>query len=880
MSFWRNLFHPEEPKDDLDAEIEAHMALAIAEKRARGMSEEAARAEARREFGNVALVKDTTRGMWGGAFAEALGQDVRYALRGFRRSPGFTLTVLLTLALGLGAVTAMLAIVDSVLLRPVALPHPEQLVILRREVHGAKQYTLTFQQIGALDKHSKSFSAVSGYNSMPRPVSTADGSRIVLVARVTPNFFRMLDVRARYGRMLNDTDENAPVAVVSFSFWQERLHSDPRIVGSTIKVAGAQKTVIGVTPEGIHFGQNLDGPVVYTPFSLKRVDEELNEVNESAWSAARLKPNVSMPQALAEASSVFAHAEAKNTSESGTLQLQSYASYLTGDVQHGLLILLGGAGILLLIAYGNSANLQIARIAGRIPEMKMRSALGASARRLVQQVATESIVLSLLGALLGVGLAYGVVFAVRSAYGRQFTRFDELAVHPAVFLACGLLAVLSGAVASVAPMLSVLRQANISGNMTARTRRKSRLPGVLVVVQIALTCVLLVTSGLFARTFSALQNVKLGFDPHGVTTLVLMPENAHQSAEISRQVDARLLERLGALPGVESATMQSSIPFSHFNVTLNGDTEVNGSTYQKGDDANYSLVSTNFVQASGMHLLRGRGFLPQDDGSAAVVCVVNEAFVQKYLGGRDPLRASLRFHRNPGEKDEDMPVRGTMTVVGVVENELQGGSLGAEFYPMVYLDYRQLPDNSPMASIFSFVSEFAVRSTLPQAVLANELRAAVKQAAPQMTEMDLLPMEQAIAKSLNERRLALRLVSSFGAVALFLAAIGIYGVLAYSVAQRRREIGIRMALGSSRGRATRMVTGQAGAMVGVGLLLGGIASWPAGRAIRSFLFGVRGLDPLTLCVTVFCLLLVCAIAAAVPAWRAAQVDPMEALRSE
>jgi putative ABC transport system permease protein len=809
----------------------------------------------------------------------SLWADVRYAFRTLKSAPGYTVTLVLTLALGLGAATTMLAIVNSVLLRPVALPRPEQLAVLLREVHGTKEYSFSFQQIRALNDQSKLLSAVSGYDSMPRPVSTSDGSRIALVTRVLPNFFRMLDVQARYGRMLTDADSGAPVVVVNYAFWRERLHSDQRAVGSTIKVVGEQRTIIGVIPQGVHFPQSLDSPEVYTP---KPVTSQVQggDLNDSAWVTARLKPGVSIQQAQQEARSVFAHVHDGNDADRGTLLLQPYESYLTGDVRPALLALLGGGAILLLIACGNAANLQIVRATGRIAEMNVRSALGASFGRLIQQIATESVSVSLLGACLGIGLAYGAVRAIRGTYGQQFARFDELTVHPAVFLACALLAVLVGALASLAPSLNILRHASITGILSTRTITRSRVPGALVAVQIALTCVLLVVTGLFVRTFHWLQSVDLGFDPHGVTSLVLMPENPHQSAEVSRELDGRLLDRFATLPGVVAATMQSSVPFSNFNVEMNGGTEVNGRPFSKGDDARYSLVSNNFVRASGMHLIRGRGLLPQDDGSAAVVCLVNEAFAQKYLQGRDPIGASLRFHRNPGDKEADMPIPGSMTVVGVLNNELQGGSLGAQFEPMVYLDYLQLPGNSVMAPIFSFVSEFAIRSTLPQAVLNKELRAAVKQGAPEMTEMALQPMEQSIANSLNERRLALRMVSSFGVAALLLAAIGIYGVLAYSVAQRRREIGIRMALGSSRAGATRLVTRQAATMVAFGLVLGGAASLPAGHAVRSFLFGVQPLDPLTVGATAFLLLLVCAAAAAIPAWRAAQVDPMEVLRAE
>ena len=370
----------------------------------------------------------------------------------------------------------------------------------------------------------------------------------------------------------------------------------------------------------------------------------------------------------------------------------------------------------------------------------------------------------------------------------------------------------------------------------------------------------------------------MGFDPHGVTTLVLIPEDQHKRPELSRETDARLLGRFRTLPGVQSATMQSEIPFSSFNVALNGATEIVGRAFHEGDAALYSLVSSNFVHSSGMHLLRGREFLPQDDGSADLVAVVNEAFVKKFLAGRDPLDAKVKCHRGPTDKDSDMPFTQALRVIGVVENELQGGDLGAPYQPMVYLDYLQLPKDSMLGPVFSMAAEFAVRSSLPKEVLASELRTAVKQVAPDMTEMTLRPMEEGIAQSLGERRLALRLVTSFSGVAVLLAAIAIYGLLAYSVTQRRKEIGIRMALGSSQAGVTGLVLRQAGVLVLGGLVLGALAAWPVGRAVKSFLFGVDALDTWTMAAAAAGMLLVGMTAATVPAWRAARVDPIEALR--
>ena len=864
----------------LEDEIQTHIDFEIQENIEAGMSPKEARQAAMQKFGNVLLARERAHEIWGWVWLERLLQDLRYALRGLKNAPGYAMTVVLTLALGLGSVTAMLAIVDTVLLRPVALPHPEQLVMLYgRARQDGRTYALSYPKIDALRHDTRSFTAVGGYNTMVKPVGTSDGTRMAVLTEVTPQFFKMLDVRAKLGRVLGDADEKAPVAMVSAIFWKDWLHGDPKVIGSTIKLSGQLRTVIGVLPEGIHFPLGTEAPMVYVPISAGTLGEAGMFSGDAATVMARMKPGVSPQQALADASSVFAHSQAAPGAEHDTLEMRSYKNYLTGDMQRPLLALLGGVGILLLISCANAANLQIARATGRMPEMNVRSALGASFRRLLQQVATESAVLSLIGAMLGGALAYALIGAVRAGYGSRFARFDELTVHPEVFAISAALALLAGVVASLAPALGIRRHTDV-GLMTKRATQRSRLPGLLVALQIALTCVLLVTSGLFVRTLRALQEVKLGFDPRGVTSMVLMPEDQHIAPEAARQTVARLLERFGALPGVESATMQSSLPFSNFNVSLNGRTDVNGRVFHDGDTAFYSLVSANFVRASGIHLLRGRGFMPEDDSSGAAVILVNQAFVDKFLTGRDPLGTSIMMHRDPGDKDSDMPFTSAMTVVGVVENELQGGDLGAPFEPMVYLDYLQLPSSSGFTSLFSMVSQFAVRSTLPQAVVDKELRAAIKEVAPNMTELGLQPMSDAISGSLQQRRLALRMAAGFGGVALMLSAIGIYGVLAYSVSLRRREIGVRMALGSSRAGVVRLVFQQAGKMVLLGLVPGAAAAWAAGHGLKSFLFGVKALDLSTLGTVAAVLLLVCAMAAAIPALRAAEVDPMEALRAE
>jgi predicted permease len=515
--------------------------------------------------------------------------DISYAVRGLKNTLAYAVTIVLTLSLGLGAATTTLAIVNSVLLRPLVLPHPEQLVVLLLELHGKKENAFSFEQIRALNERQKLFTAVSGYSSIPRPVSTADGSQTTIVTHVSANFFRMLDTPAKLGRMFTEADKAAPVAVVSDAFWRDRLHSGPRAIGSTIKAAGEQLTIVGIAPRGIHFPQNLDGPQVYTPEKMisQRQDSDLNS-GEAV--AARIRPGVSIRQAQEEAGAVFSRIDGASAPHHGTLLLQSFQSYLTGDVRPALLSLFGGGVILLLMACGNAANLQIARGAGRISEMNVRSALGASRFRLLQQIVTDSVVVSMLGAAFGMLLAYGLVSEIRSVYGQRFPRFDELAIHISTFLLCALLAAVVGALASIAPALNVLRHAGTLGGASTRTATRSRIPGALVVAQIALTCVLLIVTGLLVRTFHALQSVELGFEPHGVTSMVLMPTSPHQSPEVSRELDRRLLEKFAALPGVEASALQSSVPFSNFDIQMDHTIEVNGRTFQKGDSTRFSLV--------------------------------------------------------------------------------------------------------------------------------------------------------------------------------------------------------------------------------------------------------------------------------------------------
>ncbi len=807
-------------------------------------------------------------------------QDLQFALRQLRRAPGFTATAVVTLALGLGATSAMLAIVDSVLLRPLALPHPERVMDINRLVDGARSDGIRFKDAAALTRAS-SLEAVAAYSNLPVPVTTADGTRVVHGTRTGFDFFRIAGAHARLGRVLTQADAHAPVAVVSDAFWRVALHADPRALGTTVRLGSRPVTIVGVMPPGFAFPAYDRGEVLFMPFDMDAHGKDEHGFDYVSV-AVGVKPGVARSAALAEAQAIYAHTAPAEDKNRGRLVWRPYQETITGDERPGLLVLLGACGLLLAIACVNAANLQIARAVTRAGEMQVRGALGASRGRLLQQIVTESFTVAGIGAALGLVLAWAALRWASAAYGEDFPRFDEISLHPSVFAACALLALGSGVLAAVAPALGALRR-GATGASAERVTHRSRLSGALVAVQIGLTCVLLTAAGLLLRTFRALEQAPLGFDPHHVTEMTLMPTNPAMDGAALEQTYTRLLDRLSALPGVEAAATETSLPFSNFTLELTDSFRIAGRPTKPDDSTSFGLINAGYNRTLGVRMLEGRGFSPSDSAGSQPVCVVNEAFVRKFLNGRRALGAQVEFTNDARDGADDRPIRAPLTIVGVMPEVLgvSGGSLADRPGPLLLLNYQQYPPGGMRAHfLMGLAPQFAVRSPLPVATLREEIRTALRQSAPEMAEMQIRPVEESLALSLAGQKLALRMASGFGLAALALAAIGIYGVLAYSVARRTREIGIRMALGSSRGRAMRLVMGQAGVMVALGLLVGAAATWPATRTLRAYLFGVTRMDPLTLLTVTLVLLAAGTLAAAVPAWRAARVDPMTALRRE
>ncbi len=807
---------------------------------------------------------------------QTLWQDVRYAVRGLRNAPGLAVTVVLTLALGLGAVTAMLAIVDCVLVRPVALSHADRLVSFSHIANGKADQQMLYSDLEPLRTGVGGFAAVAASSTQLIPMTTSDGSRVGLATRVSADFFAVGGVAARMGRVLGAADAHAPVTVVTDAFWQDTLHGNPHVLGSTIRLKDRLFTVVGVMPPGFSMPGVMKGPIVYVPLVLDAKGADQDGVDRTGF-LARVKPGVSMASATAEARAVYARGHGAPGESRGELVLRPDQQFVTEDEQPALLALLGACALLLLIACANSANLQIARGIRRTGEMGVRAALGASRGRLARQIATESVTISLLGAALGLSLAYTALHAIRAAYGLRFTRFDELTVNPSVFLACALLAITAGVLASLAPSWRAARDAgSFHGSLATRATRRSRLSGSLVALEIALTCVLLITAGLFIRSYRALAQAPFGFDARHVTAINLLPNNAEPNGAALKQTYDRLLGRLAAIPGVEAAATETSLPYSRFMIDWTSHFRFAGQPERDGNLIHLSLISAGFERTLAMPVRQGRGILPSDVLGARPVCLVSEGFARRFLHGQQVLNRTVVFTSKDPEAEKDSLFKTARTIVGVLPDEVRDRSPA-----IVLIPYAQVPADSDAARfLFGMAPQFAVRSSLPQAALERQLRTALKDAAPEMAEMQISPLEANIVKTFENQQLALRIASGFGLLALALAAVGIYGVLAFSVAERTREIGIRMALGSTRGGAMRFVLRQAATMVAFGLAAGLLCAWPAGHAVRAFLFGVTPLDPVTVGAAVVALLLVGASAAVIPAWRAAQVDPTEALRRE
>jgi len=805
-------------------------------------------------------------------------QDVRFALRQLRKSPGFATTAVLVLALGLGATTAMLAVVQSVLVRPLAYRDSDRLTLVGVSDQATQTSDVSYDDYLDMRRDLRQFEDLGAYSSMPLAVQTGDGAQMLVAPAVTTNFFDLLGVNPILGRTFRTGDDavGAGCAVISHAFWQNSMHGRTDILGTKLTVNKHLYTVVGVMPP--HFGFPLQTESLWLTLQVGP-DHKTSQGFDTFSVMARLKPNVTLEQARSEGEAYL-----RNRKNAGAEQasrhfwLYPYHSLVTQNEKPALIALLAACFLLLAIAVVNTANLQIARATRREVEISMRAALGASRARILRQLVVESLLLSLIGAALGWALAMGLLKAAGHLFA-VYARFDELSLDVWTFAGSLLLTTICGVAAGVAPAWHVLgksRNVSLHQGSLGRVSRSHRLSRVLVTSEVALTCILLVAAGLFLHTFRSLQNLPMGFDPDHVTSFVLWPQSGDVSLPVAQASYQRVIDRLQSLPGTHAGVV-TALPVSRFQIGLSGTFQIPGHPFPPNLHApqvRLMAASSGYFESLHIPLIRGRLLANTDTHPSELVGVVNRAFAEQFMPGADPIGKQVVL-----EKDAEFPQ--PITIVGITGDVVQESGIGVPVDPEVLVPFQQLAGPSPLARFMvAIVGSFAVRSDRPSAETIAAIRDIVKAEAPEFAIDNLGPLNDEVDIALRTRRLSVELTSAFAWLALLLSAAGLYGVLAYLVGQRVREVGIRLALGATRENVFVLIAKQGAWMVGAGLLAGWTGALLASRWIRSFLWGTTTYDLSTYALAGGLIVLASAVAILFPARRAASIEPMEALRTE
>jgi len=876
-SFWRTLFRRSRLDSELDEEVRGYLDALVEKKVREGLDPAAARRAAAREMGGLEWVKEEARSVRIGVGLETTLRDARYAWRGLWRSPGFALAAILTLALGIGANTAIFSVVDAMLLEPLPYRDSSRLVFVWSDMSeaGYPRAPLSGPELADLRDRARLFSGFGAIWSSTAALNGDGDPEQLRIGRVTPDFFSVLGADAARGRTFvsgEDGDGAPPSILLSAALWQRRFGGDPGIVGRRILVNGRPTTVVGVMPASFRLLLPPDSAVpddleAWTPFWPKMTAGPRGQ--QFLRVVGRLRPGVRVDQGRREVDAIASRIS-REFAEYGSAGRRYDTVGLHSDgvreIRPVLLALFGGVAILLLITCVNVAGLLAARAASRRGEIALRIALGASRARLFRQCVVEGLVLAALGACAGVAVARAALTALVAARPESLSRIAGARIDARVLAFTGGTALLWGMLLSLAPLAEVLRTAPIAGLKRERHRSQSRTRTILVAVQIALGVVLVVGAGLVARTFLRLQSVDPGYRSDGVLSFRLaLPDARYGTPEAFNAFSRQFEKELAALPGVAAAAAVSHLPFDHIPNWGGPYLSEPGADDGAAPMADYRAVTPGFFAAVGARLVAGRNFEESDDSKRQPVAIVDERLAQ--LAWPNQSGVGRRLGVDPQSTGHPAT---WVTVVGVVRH-LRHRSLTEEVREQVYFPQRQIQRN-PAA--------YVVRSSGDPAALAAPIRGLLARLDPELPISEVRPLAEYLTSARGAQRFTMMLAAAFAAVALTLACVGLYGVVAYSVAQRRKEFLVRLAVGALPGQVQRMVLREGIRVAAAGLVLGVPAAFLTARLLRSQLFGITPRDPASYAIAVSLLGLAAIFASWFAARKATSASAVDVLRAE
>jgi len=812
-----------------------------------------------------------------------LAQDLKHGFRTLLRSPGFTTVAVIVLALGIGANTAIFSVVNAVLLQPLPFPDPARLVQIwhvppAKSFPGFTRFSVSAANYSDWAAQNRSFEQTAIYAFSAANLAGRDRPEAVRMARVSAGFFPLLRAQPLLGRTFAPSEDqlgHAHVVILSCAFWQSHFGSDPGVVGQSISFDGQPYSIVGVMPANFRFPEFAQA---WIPMAWS--DQERSVRGEHHYGViARLKPDVALPQSQAEMSAISSRLEQQYPEDDkgwGAVVVP-LREQLVGEIRLPLLVLLGAVAFVLLIACANVMNLVLARVLSRQKEAAIRAVLGASRARVLQQVMSETLLLALAGGALGLFLAQFGVSLIVAFFGDNLPHTSDVRLDAWVLGFTLLVSIVTGVVAGLAPAWRLTR-ANLNDALKLGLGRTDadtgggRLRSVLVVSEVALSLVLLIGSGLLIRSLWMLRRVDPGMDTHNVLTMYLPVSNSRFAAP-AQQVAYfdQVLRRVQSLPGVESAGAIDSLPLdgggSNEPIVIEGRP---AGAMSEQPEVGVRLVSPGYFGALRLHLLRGRTFNDSDAAGGQPVIVISASMARRFWGQEDPLGKHLTISFSPQFSRE---------IVGIVGDVKQDGLDVADTEATLYLPMSQTSVSS-MGGWHSFGMSLAVRTSTEPAAMSSAISGAIHQVDPDQPVAEVRTMDEVLTRSISSQRFNMLLLAAFAALALLLAAVGIYSVLSYTVRRRSREIGIRIALGAQLRDVLRMVVLDGMKPTLLGLAIGLAGAFALGRVLAGLVFGVSPSDPATFAAVSFLLAMVALLAILVPAFRATRVDPMTVLRDE